>query len=297
MATYTKPYQTPKQLVDKLIARKLKIHNRALAEEVLSKINYYRFKIYLAPFQNSSKNYNGSFNQAIELYRFDEDLRLLLTSILGRIEIKIRTYLDQIISDFTTDQFWHRKSSLFNAGSLNHLAAIDQEFERSDELFAEEYRNKYTNEPPFWIASESISFGVLRNIVKNLKITEFNYPDQQNKLKDFSNQFGAESISHLKNWLMRLRVLRNRCAHHTRVWNNTMDTPRGLTSIPLSAKEVRPNRIYSHLLLLKIMTENAGIHINIKDELLKLMDLYPTSKQFLSSMGFPDDWQYSSFWA
>ena len=47
---YSKPFQTPSQIVDKLISDGLIVDDMQYATKVLENINYFRFKIYLRPF-------------------------------------------------------------------------------------------------------------------------------------------------------------------------------------------------------------------------------------------------------
>ena len=49
---YTKPYKHPTDLITKLKSQNLTVLDEPKANIVLSKINYFRFKIYLRPFSD-----------------------------------------------------------------------------------------------------------------------------------------------------------------------------------------------------------------------------------------------------
>lgn len=75
---YTKPYKNPTDLITKLKFQNLIISDEPKAIEILSKINYFRFKIYLRPFLDiASKQFraNSKFENAYQLYSFDEELK------------------------------------------------------------------------------------------------------------------------------------------------------------------------------------------------------------------------------
>ena len=89
---YNKPYQSPQQLIATLQSKNILFSDIPAAEKILSEINYYKFKMYLHPFLDPTlpkKYYVGTkFEDALALYRFDDKLRDILFSIIGRIEIK-----------------------------------------------------------------------------------------------------------------------------------------------------------------------------------------------------------------
>ncbi|MBP8173786.1 MAG: Abi family protein [Aeromonadaceae bacterium] len=87
-----------------LKSKGLVVHNDTAAADFLSNINFYRFKIYLRPYYDiASKTYprGATFDNGVEIYRFDEEIRKILFSIISKIEIKLRTKLDQTITSYT----------------------------------------------------------------------------------------------------------------------------------------------------------------------------------------------------
>ncbi len=83
MARYTKTYSSPAQLVTLLQSRGLHIEKVARTENYLRHIGYYRFSAYLYPLLTTPKENHvfkpgATFNQALDMYRFDRHLRLLI---------------------------------------------------------------------------------------------------------------------------------------------------------------------------------------------------------------------------
>jgi abortive infection bacteriophage resistance protein len=178
---YQKPYKTGVQLCDKLKKQGLIIDDIASASKVIQRASYYRFKAYLFPFQDDEKNFLGdvSFEDVHNLYRFDEELRILIFRYIQHIEIGTRSLFDQKMTEGTTNPFWYLNSSLFTYKNGNHAQTVNKirgMFVGSKEEFASHYIGKYYNEycpfyldlPPGWVAIELMSFGNLSKILESV---------------------------------------------------------------------------------------------------------------------------------
>lgn len=176
---YIKPFQSPSQIINKLIQNGLLVNDIDFAIKILAKINYFRFKIYLRPFLNLTTNKfikNSTFEKAYELYCFDEELKNILFSQISQVEISLRTILDQDITSFTQNPFWYLDDSYFmNSFKItNTRVSLRNEFQRSKDEFASHFKNKYYNEQhndfkdmaPFWIVSELATFGNQDKLLK-----------------------------------------------------------------------------------------------------------------------------------
>ena len=103
MAHYTKTYSSPSQLVTLLLSRGLHVENVARTENYLRHIGYYRFSAYLYPLLTTPKENHvfkpgATFNQALDMYRFDRHLRLLMFNEIEKIEIAVRSAIVNITS-------------------------------------------------------------------------------------------------------------------------------------------------------------------------------------------------------
>lgn len=306
---YSKPYKSAQDIINILKTRQLRILDEPKAKSTLSDINYYRFKIYLRPLMNSSQfNPNYTFEDGLALYRFDDALRDLLFSIIGRMEIKLRTKLDQAITLHTNDPFWYLNDDLFKNGNKIAItrSGLAQEFQRSKDEFAVHYKANYYNEqndnfkllPPFWMLSELATFGNLLTIFSALDKQPFQLTARNNVLDQLAQQFGARNLKELNSWLFLIRDVRNRCAHHSRTWNFNFREPAGLRNILTdSYLPAHQNRIYLFLVMMHQMSKSLNMDINIKGELLNLINQYPFVSQFLFAAGFPVNWEENTFWS
>ena len=97
---------TIEEQIAKMQERKIQIADIDKAKEILLDIGYYRLGHYFSPFEKGypklkirTHNYidGVKFSDAVRLYYFDFDLRIILLRYTSRIEIAFRTYLKSII--------------------------------------------------------------------------------------------------------------------------------------------------------------------------------------------------------
>lgn len=313
---YVKPYKTPAEIISDLKTKQLSFIDESAAEKTLSQINYYHFKIYLHPLLDPScptgKNYRSGefFEDAVDLYRFDEQIRFIFFKAIARIEIKLRSRLDHIMSSISNNPFWYLDNQWFSIKNNNTYLIdsirnkISNEFSNTKEEYATHYKSKYYNIthdnykflPPFWIASEFLSIGTISKIYDNLNAAIINQRSGA-PLDSMASEFGAPSFRALCSWLRVLRDIRNRYAHHSRLWNANFRAPSNIISL-LNIPPTNNNRIYSpfamaHRILLFLDIQD----VNLYDDLTILIGKYYCVTNYLDSAGFPTAWHTDPFWS
>jgi abortive infection bacteriophage resistance protein len=174
---YTKTSLTLIEQVEKLKSRGLKFNNVDNAIHCLSNISYYRLRAYTFQFQlNNVENQpfqdDVTFEEIIKIYDFDAKLRVLIFKAIEKIEISFRA---QIVYHYTQNygSHWQLNDHLFrDLDRYNkHIESLKKEVDRSNELFIEHYKSKYSDpiEPPSWMSFEVMSFGLLSKMFQNLK--------------------------------------------------------------------------------------------------------------------------------
>ncbi len=192
-----------------LSKRGLVFEDENLAIAKLKNVSYYRLRAYTFSFQdNSIENHpflpNISFEKILQLYYFDQKLRLLIFDAIEKIEVSIRT---QVIYNFAIQygSHWPFESLLFRDSKRFkiHNDSLIKEIERSNETFIKHYLVKYDSPkyPPSWMSLEVSSMGLLSKIFQNLK----KCPAKIEIVK----HFGLNDISILENWLHCFSTLRN----------------------------------------------------------------------------------------
>ena len=105
---FTKHYMTEADLGALLESRGLVISDEAKAVRYLESIGYYRLSAYMYPFLKVPKESHQykegtSFQQVLNLYRFDKKLRMLLLNEIEKVEIAIRRAIMNIPVQMTGD--------------------------------------------------------------------------------------------------------------------------------------------------------------------------------------------------
>ena len=89
MNTYTKQPLSIEDQIARLRLQGLVIADEAYAKRVLGEVSYFRFAAYLRPMEADKQTHQfkpgSTFDNAVQLYEFDNELRQLLFSAIGRI--------------------------------------------------------------------------------------------------------------------------------------------------------------------------------------------------------------------
>lgn len=293
---YPKKIISINEQIKRLKERGLVIEDDKEAKEFLKNISYFRLQGYWWDLQDDKVNHTfkeTSFTNVLDLYTFDRKLRLLLFDALERIEIALRTKLIYYLS-IEIDQWWFEKPDIFfkveyHADILNE---IDKYLLRSKEIFIETHYDKYgrNNRPPAYKTLEVVTFSCLSKLYSNLKNT---IPAK----KRIATEFDLPNHSYLKSWLQSFTTIRNIIAHHSRLWNRSIDfSPKILheSESPFIERPKFEHSMYHCLSCILFTLNKVSPNHTFKTRLLTLI----TDSSFInySEMGFPDNWKSQPIW-
>lgn len=90
---YNKPPISYKAQVERWVTRGLIIPDLDKALFCFQNISYYRLSAYALPFQETKDTFNANthFDEVLNLYNFDRELRILVIDAIERIEVALRT--------------------------------------------------------------------------------------------------------------------------------------------------------------------------------------------------------------
>lgn len=291
------PITIPEQIA-LLKQRGLEFKDESKAAHYLSNISYYRLRAYTYPFQeNNTADHpfvkNITFDDIIDLYVFDRQLRLLIFDAVEKIEIALRT---KIIYSYCIKHgsHWHENMNLYRDSNrfIRDINKLYEEVDRSNETFIKHYKATYTNpaNPASWMSLEVASMGLLSKIFENLK--------NGDEKKAITAAFGLPNAKILESWMHSLAHLRNICAHHGRIWNRRLTTvpilPRNTTNAFLKNTNIHINKIYPILscatYILHIISPGSSFNNRLKGMVngCKMIDL--------KEMGFPGNWEMEPIW-
>lgn len=286
---FTKNHLSYEEQTKLLQSRNLTISNFDFVIKKLTHLNYYRLSAYFYPFfeQKNSFKKDTSFEDILQIYYFDKELRHFIFYAIEKIEVYIRTQISFSISKnsgvfgYVDENIFHDKSK-----HSNLLESIKSETTRSKEIFVKEFYDKYDEEYlPVWAMVEIVSFNTLSKIFANLKESYRSEITKELKIKPFV----------LQRWLHTFTYIRNICAHHSRLWNKI------LAIEPMIPKNQKLFHSLNNQKLFFVLSMIQFIFISIDDkefdfklELKSLLTKYPNVD--IKAMGFIENWEKLEIW-
>lgn len=292
---FNKPPLTYAQQIRQLKDRGLSIDNDEKASHLLQSISYYRLSGYWYPLLKDKQNHifkeGVEFTTAFKLYCFDRELRKLVLSELGKIEVAVRAKMIYILSH-KHGAFWFSNPSIFR-NPIKHadsITKIGQEYSRSDEEFIKAFDNKYSDLlPPSWISIEITSLGTLSMLYSNL------LPGKEKR--EIANYFGI-SDSVFQTWLHSIVYLRNICAHHSRLWNRSMSIrpqfPKKTHKQWINMNQVQNNKTYFMLSMIQYLLQTVNPKSTFSLKLKAMLCKYENVD--VRAMNFPAKWESELLW-
>lgn len=299
---YSKPSLTIDAQVELLASRGMRIPDRDRARHYLGHISYYRLRAYWLPYEipptpGSADHVfrpGTSFDDIIETYNFDRELRLLLLDAIERVEVSLRSLWVNHMSQ-SYGAFAHTNRALFDDEQVWEEGdqVLATEYQRSRETFAVHFRTRYPDldRPPIWVAAELLPFGHLSRSIKNL-----NSPKDRQAI---ANAFGIDETV-LASFVHHLSIVRNHCAHHGRVWNRhfsfRMRIPwKKPAGIAASFNRDAEKQIYNTLTMLAFLLKTISPAASWSDRVQELLRGIPVIAP--GDMGFPSGWEKTAIWA
>lgn len=215
-----KPFCTYQQQIDKLEARGLIVRDKAYAESVLRSENYYRLRGYwltMVKKQGTPPDdvfYPGTtFENIVDVYLFDVDLREIILSATSIIETNLKAYIS----------YYHaQKYGPIGYMNYEHFEDVNKHIwmmyelqkdktARKDELFVQHHKKCKGGIFPVWAATELMSFGQVSKFFKNM------VREDRNKMsREF---YSISSREYIESWIQCAVVARNIAAHGGRFYN------------------------------------------------------------------------------
>lgn len=283
---YEKPVKTIAEQVSILKDRGLIVEDDSKLERYLNNISYYHLGIYFKHFQDKESNFlkGTKFEDVLNVYIFDQKLRLLLSDILERIEKSFKARLINELSVKEFDGNWINNASYFRDATSREAVAVTEILENlrySKEIYIKHFYNKYpkSDYPPAWMAIESLTFGQCVLLYRHLS-------DENKEIIAITYGLNKKFI---ESWFYSFSDIRNICAHHGRLWNRELRLK--VTQKHPKFKDLffnnNGNRIYNHILLMYFINYNFNPD---SDWLNKLEYIITEHNIEASHMGFPEDW-------
>lgn len=328
MPTYDKPPLTAEAQLAHLRSHGMTVRRPAAARQFLGRTGFSRFQGYAEAFldRRTGDYRNADFDEVRRLMELDERLRLHVLRGIQRLELGLRTGLNEHLI-LRYHARWYADPQVLprfvpvaptpeESGALpppepaatpaerpplqrtlmpaeDFAARAYAEYLRSREDAPNRHRRRYDlwQLPPSWLVTELMSFGVWSRVYATL-----DKADQDAIAVPFALHRGD-----LRTWLQDLTVLRNVSAHHARLWNRRFRGGRVFEPDPAAAnlkthsyREFRPEialapRLYAMHRLLLPLGERAWTR-----ELHRLVGGF--APYGLGNVGFREGWHEQPEW-
>ena len=297
MYQYPKTFLSTEQLIQNLKNNGMTIESQDKATMALTTIGYYRLKGYTFHLIDpTTKKFLPGTNltSILQLYHFDCELSHLIFHYLSEIEVALRARLVNAFQS-KNDALILNDPSVFKDKKLywKNQGTIATEIHRSNDVFIEHNFNNYEGAVPLWASVEVMSFGSLSKIIKNLKTGSqsiFSMLVQNYKFKNIKGIDINPSKDMFTSWIQAVSIMRNICAHNSRIYNRTISTRPQLISSDAINPPPRHNGLYQIMLSMKYLRPTDEVWIsfvrNFKQLLKEYKGIYDISK-----MNFPTDWE------
>ena len=287
-----KDFRSIDEQINILITRGLIINDKKIAEKYLSTINYYRLSAYTLTLRKDDKFYNDvKFEDVLEIYFFDMELRNALMQLLAAIEISVRAHVSYVHSK-TYGPLGYENSRNFHRDSW-HKEFIETynsciENYAHNEIFIKHHIDEYGGKYPLWVLVDILTFGTLSKLFSNLR------PSTQIEIS--KTYYNDKPIGFLRNWLHAASILRNLCAHQGRLFNRSINFAVSFLredmkifntyAIPL---DVANKTLFGYLLNIKKLVPRGEVWEDFNKKFKDLVIKYPFV--LLKHYGFPDNWE------
>lgn len=294
---YTHQAITTEQQIKTLKERGLLIGNVEQAVEILDTVSYFRLAGYWRHLETDRTTHQfkeGScFADIVDLYSFDKQLRILLFTAIQTIEVSVRT---KIIKHLALEfgAFWFMDEQYATSASrfATNLDTIRKEVSRSHDDFIMEHFNKYSEPelPPVWKTLEVVSMGTLSKLFSNFSNSTAKHA--------IAKEFGLNHHKFLRSWLECLAVIRNGCAHHSRLLNRVFPIkpimPERMTKPWITDFSFREQTLYPQLCYIVYWLNSISSNNTLVPDFKRLLSEHPSVQTRL--LGFPRDWEEEPLW-
>ena len=297
MHPYPKQIFTLQQQIKSYTDAGMTVEPSDSAEDMLTRVGYYRLRGYCFHlYDNSTKQYvpGTKFSDIVSLYNFDMELSHLLFGMLTSIEIALRARLSEALLIYgdaliITDPTPFKDKSLY----WKNLSSISSEIARSNDVFIKHNFDKHDGQIPIWAVVETLSFGTLSKLVKNIDTASgpaYSVLAGYYRYTSTNGNIVAPSQKMLSSWVQSVSIMRNICAHNGRIYNRAINTTPEILVADRVTPQPRYNGLYQMMLAMKYLRPNDQVWTDFAIQFKQLKTKYDAVID-LSRINFPADWE------
>ncbi len=283
MTKPVKPPTTYEMQLEKLENRGLIIEDRNFAMTILSRINYYRLSAYTLTFKTNDVFHDGvTFELLYRHYEFDSRLRNHIMKIIEMIEIAFRTHIAYIVAHHYgplayTDRKVFNPDVGYSEKHNRFVQEILYKIEDSDAIFIDHHKKNYEG-VPIWVVVELMSFADVSKFYRNMVIRD---------RRQIAKTYYKLHYKEISNWLHCFTVVRNRCAHYSRLFNQKLSI-----NVRMRVEDdhlgIKVDQLFAILFNAKYLITDKSFWDTWVIQLGALTEAFPEVD--LALLGFPNQW-------
>lgn len=285
-----KEFKTIEEQLAILESRGLQIPDKAAAGNFLHRNNYYRVSGYSLTLRSHDIfSHSASFQNIVDIYEFDHDLRHILLKYIELIEVTVKSVYSY---EFTKvyGAVGHYDSANFTDNTIHADIMQKAEIQKNSRLPHEAYLKHFVNELqqdiPLWTFVDLLT-------ISNIS---FLYKISQPAIKlAVANALGLTKRGNevLERFMHHMTIIRNLCAHGSRLYNRLFEQKPWLSKherallITLPDGTMDNAHLYGFILIMRRLLKPDEFS-EMKNEIVALTQKYPFVN--MRYYGFRDDW-------
>lgn len=288
----TKEFKTIDKQIELLKSRKLTITDEAKAKNFLLKNNYYRISGYSLTLRDHDEFFEGTtFQNIIDIYNFDAALRHVLLENIEKIEITIKSIFAYKFSEKYGALGYLKSSSFTDYGE--HLRIINKANEQkekrlSHEAFLKHFMVDCEGDIPFWAYVDLLTIADISMLYR------ISHDEIRDLVAGMMGILPSNRSEIMGKYMHGMTILRNLCAHGSRLYNRLF-----ITKPSLNSKEkkllrrdengmIDNSHLFGYILNMARLLSSEDFK-EMKKQIVNLNQEIP----FVSMRyyGFPDNWK------
>ena len=288
-----KEFKTINEQIDLLKSRGLTISDDVLeeAKQFLAKNNYYRVSGYTLTLRDHDVFYPGTtFQNVMDIYHFDSELRNMLLWAIEIIEVNIKSRYAYLFSRDYGGLGYMDPSNFTDYDSyISLIAKVNKSITTrlNQEAYLQHYIKDLKEPLPIWAY---VDLFTMTDISKLYKISS------ESLKKTIAAEYGLthnRASEVLTNYLHCVTIIRNLCAHDSRLFNRLFITKPDLNKKELKLLNKKNNqpendKLFSYILVIRRMLIEDEFSV-FKSKLTALCAEYPFVG--MKHYGFCPDWE------
>lgn len=286
-----KSFKTVEEQIKILKSRGLSITDESTAKEFLLHNNYYRISGYsLTLRRHDVFTPTASFQNIIDIYEFDHELRHILLKYIETIEVVLKSIFSYEFTKLYGATGYLDVSNFTDSAKYADIIKKAEEQKKSrlpHEAYLKHFINELHEDIPLWayvdiltISDISFLYKISSSQVKTAVAERWGLHPQGDKL--------------LERFMHYITIIRNLCAHGSRLYNRLFEQRPWLGKSEKKLLRKQPdgtidnNHLYGFILIMRRLLK-ADAFAAMKNEIVLLSAKYPFVN--LRYYGFREDWK------